>query len=262
MAVGDQRLFPSDDSAWEGSWEPPTPEATATLWRYMSFAKFCSLLERRELFFALVSDMTDKYEGFISPPPLRKTGDRLQAAEQMGHEVLHEITQKALVSCWAEANHESSLMWNYYAGAEGIAIRSTLQDLQASILSANPALPVTIGRVAYVDHGRQEAPRFGLAPLFHKRVEYRGEEEVRAALPYPPWDVRLDSEKPNKPIIDIPLDADVAEQRGRYIPVDLKALVKEVVLSPHGTAWFGQLVQSVVNRSPVEARVTPSSLKP
>ena len=261
MALGDQRLFPGDISLGE-PWEPPKPEATATLWRYMSFAKFCWLLERRELFFALVSDMTDRYEGFISPPPSRKTGDRLQPAEYIGHEVLHEITQKALISCWTETDHESNLMWNFYAGAEGVAIRTTFQDLQVSILSANPELPVTIGRVAYVDYGQQEAPRFGLAPLFHKRVEYRGEEEVRAALPSPPWEVRLDPDGSSKHIVDIALDADVAEQRGRYIPVDLKALVKEVVLSPHCAAWFGQLVRSVVNRSPVEARVSLSSLKP
>ena len=35
----------------------------------MSFAKLCSLLERRELFFSLVGAMEDTYEGFICPPP-------------------------------------------------------------------------------------------------------------------------------------------------------------------------------------------------
>ena len=49
-ALGAQHLFPGADSNWETSWEPSVPEATATLWRYMSFAKFCSLLERKELF--------------------------------------------------------------------------------------------------------------------------------------------------------------------------------------------------------------------
>ena len=31
----------------------------------MSFAKFCSLLDRKALFFSLVGDMEDRYEGFI-----------------------------------------------------------------------------------------------------------------------------------------------------------------------------------------------------
>ena len=84
MALGDQRLFTGADSHWEASWEPSVPEATATLWRYMSFAKFCSLLERKELFFSLVGDMEDRYEGFIYPPIPREHGDRLQQAEHRG----------------------------------------------------------------------------------------------------------------------------------------------------------------------------------
>ena len=105
--LGDQRLFP-DDSNWETSWEPSVPEATATLWRYMSFAKFCCLLERKELFFALVADMEDRYEGFIYPPIPREHEDRLQQAEQEVHDVLRKIGRTALISCWTESGHESA----------------------------------------------------------------------------------------------------------------------------------------------------------
>ena len=84
MALGDKRLFTGDDSRWGDSWEPSVPEATATLWRYMSFAKFCSLLERKELFFSLVGDMEDKYEGFIYLPIPREHGDPLQQPERFG----------------------------------------------------------------------------------------------------------------------------------------------------------------------------------
>ncbi len=100
-----------------------------------------------------------------------------------------------------------------------------------------------------------------MAPLFHKRVEYRGEEEVRAALPSPPYDARLDPNNPNDPIIDMKLDSDVAEQRGRYILIDLEVLVKEVVVAPHSASWFVQLIQSVVNHSPVVVRVASSTLE-
>ena len=91
MALGDQRLFTGADSNWETSWEPSVPEATATLWRYMSLAKFCSLLERKELFFSLVGEMEDRYEGFIYPPS--EHGDRLQQAEHLGREVLRKIAR-------------------------------------------------------------------------------------------------------------------------------------------------------------------------
>ena len=252
ILLGDQRLFSGSDS----NWEPSVPEATATLWHYMSFAKFCSLLERKELFFALVGDMEDKYEGFIYPPIPREHGDRLQKAERQAHDWLRKIVRTALISCWTESGHESSLMWETYADADGVAVRTTFQHLQESIHSV-AKLPVTFGQIEYVDYRRKEVPRFSWAPLFHKRMEYRGEGEVRAVLPGPP----LKDEYLTNLDLDIRLDPDVAEQRGRYIPVNLEILVQEIVLPPHAAPWFAQIVKSVVHQSPVRARVTRSAIE-
>ena len=251
MALGNQRLLRSNDP-----WEPLEPEPTATLWRYMSFAKFCSLLKRKALFFSLVGDMDDRYEGFIYPPTPREQGDGLGVAERLAHDVLREIARAALVSCWTESVHESSLMWKAYAGAEGVAVRTTFQDLRDSIRSGED-LPITFGQVKYVDY-RSEVSRFGRAPLFHKRMEYREEVEVRAVLPGPPWDSSIHGGAPE---IRIPLDPDVASQRGRYVPVDLEVLVKEVVLSPHATPWFAEVVESVIHGSSVSPCVMRSVIE-
>ena len=250
-ALGDRRLFTGDDSDWETSWKPSVPEATATLWRYMSFAKFYSLLDRKKLFFALVGDMADRYEGFISPIP-REHGDRLQQAEHQVHDVLRKSARTALISCWTESGHESSLMWETYADADGVAVRTTFQHLKESIPSVAER-PVTIGKIEYVDYLRKEVPRFGWAPLFHKRMEYHSEGEVRAVLPGPP----LKDEYLTNLDLDIRLDPDVAEQRGRYIPVNLEILVQEVVLPPHAAPWFAQ----TCHQSPVRARVTRSAIE-
>ena len=150
MALGAQRLFPGDDAEWETRWEAPEPDATATLWRYMSFAKFCSLLERRELFFSVVGNMEDRYEGSICPPRPRDQGDRLQQAESIGRDVLHKIARSALINCWTMSEHESALMWEAYAGTEGVAVRTTFQDLKESIFSDTEAT-VIFGQVNYVD---------------------------------------------------------------------------------------------------------------
>lgn len=222
----------------------------------MSFAKFHSLLERRELFFSLVGDMEDKYEGFISPPPRRDQGGHLHQAEHTTKEILHKIARTALVSCWTSSDYESALMWKAYAGGEGVAIRTTFRDLQESIRSI-AELPVTFGQVEYVDYRQQEVPRFGWAPLFHKRVEYRDEGEVRALLPGPPM---RDGYSTYEEMMDIRLDPDVEEQRGRYISVDLDILIKEVVVPPHAPSWFTKVVKSAVQRSSVEVDVRKSSI--
>ncbi len=145
-------------------------------------------------------------------------------------------------------------MWNTYAGAGGVAVRTTFQDLKESIRSGAEH-PVTFGQVKYVEYPQQKVPRFGLAPLFHKRTEYRGEEEVRAVLPGPPWDALLD---PN--VGAIRLDPDVAGRRGRYVAVDLDILVKQVVVSPHAAPWFAEVVESALQRSAVGACVIPSTI--
>ena len=124
MAIGSQRIFSGEDS-----WKPSEPESTATHWRYMSFAKFCSLLDRKALFFSLVGDMEDRYEGFIYPSASREYVDRLQQAESRSHNLLSAIARTALTSCWMESGHESSLMWKAYAGSEGVAVRTTFQNL-------------------------------------------------------------------------------------------------------------------------------------
>ena len=240
-------------------WEPSEPEGTATLWRYMSFAKFCSLLDSEALFFALTGDMVDKYEGFICPPRPREHGDTHRQAEQDAYELLSSLARKTLVSCWTESEHESNLMWESYAGSEGVAIRTTFQRLQDSIrLVGEP--PVTFGRVEYVDYSQGEVPRLGLSPLFHKRLEYRGEGEVRAVLPAPSpknWFT-------GSPVVvapDFSLDPDVDEQRGRYVPVNLEILVEKIVLSPNAKPWFAEVVQSAIRNSAVKARVTRSSME-
>ena len=257
MALGDRKLFTGDVSWREGRWEPSVPEDAATLWRYMSFAKFCSLLERKELFFALVGDMEDRFEGFICPPTLCGQGDRIELAERNARKWLHLIARSSLVSCWTESEHESSLMWKAYAGSEGVAIRTSFQRLRESInLVAEQT--VTFGRVEYADYSRQEVSRFGFAPLFHKRMEYRGEDEMRAVLPGPRYDKRF--EGPLLEITNIPLDPDVAKQRGRYVPVNLEILVAAIVLPPDVKPWFAEVVESVTNSSPVKALVTRSSI--
>ncbi|MCY3820469.1 MAG: hypothetical protein OXH52_14085 [Gammaproteobacteria bacterium] len=215
----------------------------------MSFAKFCAMLERRALFFALVGDMEDRYEGFISPPAPREPDDPLRQAEQISHDVLRSISRTALVSCWTVSRYESRLMWTTYASTEGVAICTTFRDLRES-MSSVAELPVTFGQVDYVDYRQSEVPRFGWAPLFHKRMEYRSESEMRAVLPGPQWDA--------DDLPDVPLDPDVAEHRGRYVPVDLGILIKRVVVPPDAAPWFGKVVQSAVQRSPITVSVTQS----
>ena len=78
---------------------------------------------------------------------------------------------------------------------------------------------------------------------------------MRAVLPGPPWDDLLDPE-----VLAIRLDPDVAEQRGRYVPVDLDILVKQIVVSPDAAPWFAEVVESVMLRAAVAPYVILSAI--
>ena len=82
-------------------------------------------------------------------------------------------------------------------------------------------------RDEYVDYGWKEVSRLSLAPLFHKRMEFGGESEVRAVLPGPPFGESLERLGSGE-LPDVPLDPDVEEQRGRCIPVNLGILLEGV----------------------------------
>ena len=239
-----------------GSWEIQKPEDDSTLWRYMSFAKFCSLLEQKALFFSLVGDMVDRYEGFIYPLMAGERGDQIL---HMVHGLLRVNARNSLVSCWTESSHESNLMWETYVGVEGVAVRTTFRRLQDSLRSTAD-LPVSFGRVEYVDYGWKEISRLSLAPQFHKRMEFGGESEVRAVLPGPHFGESLERLGPGE-LPDVPLDPDVEEQRGRYIPVNLGILLEEIVLPPHAAPWFGRIVESAIKRSSLSVRVKRSSIE-
>ena len=219
---------------------PSVPEDSASLWRYMSLAKFCSMLESEVLFFALVGDMIDKYEGFIYPPmPLDESEYHLWSAQWDVRDRLAALTKQCLISCWVESEYESYLMWETYAGTEGLAIRTTFGNLYKS-LNVTPELPITFGRVKYVDYDKCVVPRLGAGPLFHKRIEYHGESELRAVLPGPPL-----------PAVENPalvLDLDVENNRGRYIPVNLDILFESVILPPNSKPWFEDLVGSLLDK--------------
>lgn len=259
VAQGSEKLFDGDDSDWDTTWEPVYPDPTATLWRYISFAKFCSLVEHRALFFSLVGDLEDQYEGFIIPPAFREEAGHLHGAETLSCKILHKFTRSCLVNCWAISEFESALMWDKYAGPEGVAIRTTFQDLQDSFGPIPDELPITFGKVEYVDYRQRNIQRFGWAPLFHKRVEFRSEEEMRVLLPGPPWDVT----KANPADVDtlVQLDPDVKSNRGRCVNVDLSTLMKKVVLSPSAPTWFEEVVKSFMRKFQVKAPVVRSSIE-
>jgi hypothetical protein len=207
---------------------PSDPDVA--IWRYMDLTKFLSMLEAEALYFARADVMADEFEGSVSLPTLeyrqRILGMSDDAFVKFNLEFSadnEQLPSRVYLSCWCKSAHESTNMWEIYAGREhqGIAIRSTYRRLSESITDPRT---VFIGNVKYIDFKAEAIEDFGgFAPFVHKRIYFQFEREIRA-VHYTPDD----------------------GPPGIQISVDLDRLVEEVYVSPKAAPWFSQLVRNLL----------------
>ena len=237
------------------------PNDDATLWRYMDFVKFVSLLETQSLFFARADKLGDPFEG--SPPKLNADTRaaelkdiRRQLSDNSASKVVEMMSASdksfrswTLVNCWHESDYESAAMWKLYSREyDGIAVKTNFKSLAKSFTCSKE---VFIGKVEYVDYDNayiQE--RNNLAPFLYKRNSFEHEREVRA--------ITLgDFELVKSGRIRV---AQGRHETGAYYSVDISHLIKEVVVAPYADDWFIELVQSVASRYGMTGPVRKSRL--
>ncbi|MFT3838874.1 MAG: DUF2971 domain-containing protein [Myxococcaceae bacterium] len=192
-----------------GTGEPR--DLNATLWRFMDFTKYVAMLREGALYFTRADQLPDPYEG------RREAGRLLQEPQE--DDRLH---RSVFLSCWHQNEKESAAMWRIYLGSdEGVAIKTSVEQLRHS-LAATP-VRLHVGKVAYLD---EPPERDELDPFFTKRQSFDYERELRVL-----WRSERES-----------------DERGRYLPADLEALVSQVVVPPGASHWFEDLVRSVTGK--------------
>ncbi len=183
-------------------------ENDATLWRYMSLAKYESLLKSQALFFCRADKFSDPYEFSIPRPEFefRLSPKKFEDEERVFNRTdtvfdpavakkkaddlgaLHKRVRTATtVNCWHINNNESDAMWQLYLkDNEGIAVRTNKKKLYDSLNGAKQN--IVISKVRYINyetdiwyHGT-EFPIEGYnfyTPVMHKRIEFQHERELR-----------------------------------------------------------------------------------
>ena len=220
----------------------PSPPDDAVLWRYMDFTKFVSLLERRALFFCRPDLLGDPFEGSISPVTPPAIPRDLKAGPVAVREIdLRPVVRMARVNCWHMAEFESEAMWRLYTRErDGVAIKVIFGHFKNAFVGDQE---VHAAIVQYRDYRTAGIP-FGnaLLPLFHKRISFEHEREVRALF--------LRNTTEDGPV----------EPTGCYCQVDLAQLVGEIVVAPFAEDWFVDLVRSLAERYGLGDRVSSSTL--
>ena len=220
----------------------PSPDSL-TLWRYMDFTKFVSLLDSTALHFARSDQFEDPWEGAFPEPDVAAIREAIAPhldREDCASQIVDDIRaagRSIYLNCWHANEYESAAMWKLYSTSdESVAIRSTLGRLKACF-GSNPH-PLYIGQVHYLDYSIEGTPVTdwtwnALSPLFCKRRSFSHEREIRAArfrVPETPDDDRV----------------------GLIEPVDLSVLIEAVFVSPTSQQWYAELCGAVLAKFGLE----------
>lgn len=217
--------------------EEPSPEAT--VWRYIDLPKFIDLLDTQTLWFSRVAVLGDPFEG--SYPIKNAVGPRGGQYTRLVP-VRKRSSDLHYINCWHIGEHESAAMWELYAtkGA-GIAVRTCYADLKESILEERLTDPMYFARVKYIDYETEgfDGPVVdsdGFSAFMYKRKSFAHEHELRI----------ITTNRLYTPVSGA--GAEVQVVAGIRFSVDLKRLLRQIVIAPTVSTLFANSVQAVVSR--------------
>lgn len=147
----------------------------------------------------------------------------------------------ARVNCWHAGEVESEAMWRLYARErDGIAIKAVFAHFRVAFVGEEA---VHVSAVQYRDYRTSRIPFDNmLLTLFHKRLSFQHEREIRAL------------------VFGAPPEGSLDDSRGSYCDVDLAKLIGEIVVAPFAEDWFIELVRSAAGRYGLGDRVRTSTL--
>ncbi len=211
----------------------PPQNTNIKIWRYMDFTKYISILETKSLYFPLISELNDPFEGSFS-----KGNKRLRPLLYKHFKpnldigtLIKKLRSWVAVSCWHMSEHESAAMWNLYSKSEeAICIQSTYGELRNAL-----GVDIEIGTVQYIDYDNDWIPEdHPLLPFLYKRRSFEHESEIRAIINLAS-NVSLNVEK----------ITDNIPERGILKKVKLQNLIHKIYIAPNSAPWFYNLVKNI-----------------
>jgi hypothetical protein len=233
-----------------------------SLWRYMTFEKFCWLVEKSRLYHTRLDQFDDPFESAVT---WRYAHERDTLNLKFGENYRKGTRWMAksgrfthFATCWHASEYESDAQWRIYApGGAGIAIVSTMERMRRSV-DLHPYVHGIMGQVEYIDFETHDMRLRDLHMRagFVKRKSFEHEREVRGMI-------LADL------IVDGPTfmcnEESLEEQRlrqplGVNAMVDLPGLIQSIVISPTAATYVEELVRIVTKRHGLDHLVRKSEL--
>lgn len=219
----------------------------------MPLAGLIYMLARRSIHFTRLDQFEDPFEGTWPDK------DHAFWKSRAGFDVpafTDDLKKKKVAACcWIECQHKSAAMWDRYAyGRQGIGIKTNYGTLKNTITPSGAEDHLWLfgaGRVEYIDHLEKglierlkpdEAAPNSFIPFMLKNISYDHEREVRILVI-------------SKMEFDVPQD-------GLNVPVDPNRLIQEIVVNPHAQPWFKSVVEDILAKYELSAKLVQSKLRP
>lgn len=234
------------------------PDNEAKIWRYMSFTKFVSLLEKKALFFSRSDKLGDNFEGSNTQSNMELRKEQIEKdfhglfpnidIAQARSVTVKDLRQFIFINCWNLSDYESASLWRLYGeNNQGIAIQSTFERLKICF-SSEAHDSVFIGKVKYIDYTKDSFPQNNyFYPYVHKRKSFEHEQELRAIIMKYPDTSMFQTE-------------DFLFKMGEYVYANLDTLIERVYIAPTAQLWFKELVKSIMEKYEVKLTLLQSNL--
>jgi hypothetical protein len=226
-----------------------SPPDTTVIWRYISLEKLHRLLMDKAIYFRRADLFDDPLEGILPGGTVKDIKNELPAdIAQILTGVSNANRGYMFVSCWHANANESAAMWELYASKEkGMAIETTIGDLNAAITAKEN---YRFAKVEYVEHAHHSNSDGDIyKSVFIKSKPFSHEQEVRL-VHY--------SGGPPTGLFSFPIPTDKRE--GMNLSVDVQALVKKIHLAPKSDSEFEVAVRKLLNEHSLAADIWKSKL--
>ncbi|GEM_PF-2167895 len=100
----------------------------------MDLPKFLQMLEQGGLYFALLTEFSDKWEAVLGRELTHSIATHFGGASGDVIQLMQDYSKHTAVNCWYQGAGESVAMWKLYTKSEyGVAIKSTVGDLMKAL---------------------------------------------------------------------------------------------------------------------------------
>ncbi|OGP54454.1 MAG: hypothetical protein A2Y65_09745 [Deltaproteobacteria bacterium RBG_13_52_11] len=216
--------------------------------RYLDMPRFISFLKTSSLYLCRSDLFSDKFEGSFtfSVKEAISNAYRKNQIEYTYEKFKKELREGVFINCWSLGMDDNMALWKLYGKTDDcVAITTTVAKLRAALDKFGGLGRISLKKVEYIRHWKD--PKIEVKPYSnvfkYKTVGYAFENEVRIILDR----------------FDQTFEA-TSKDEGVILPINLRAFLRSVVVSPECSSWFKAVVEDIVDKYGVTCPIRNSSM--